>query len=343
MYHIFSALTSIREEKRLGKVINAVKLFNTKEMTRKEWLEARQNGIGGSDASAIAGLNKWASPITVYASKVDMILENDEEEVNHFLKWGNKLEAVIRENFKEDHPQYKVQRSNFMWRHPEHSFMIANVDGLIYCKEKGWGLLEIKNVSQYSAKEWQSEIIPEHYLIQMQHYMAVLGLDWGYFSILIGGNEDKTWFVERDDALIESLIQIEKSFWENHVVPEIAPEVDGSDASTQLLNLMYPTASNIVDDSIDLPDVAGELIEQFHAAQEQEKAAKLMKDEAANKLKQFLGEKSKGYFQDRKILWSNSSSTSFDKKQLAKDHPEIFEKYILKYTKTKPTRRFSIS
>ncbi|MCU6603789.1 YqaJ viral recombinase family protein [Peribacillus frigoritolerans] len=322
----------------MGKTIKSIKLFNTKNMTRQQWLEARQNGIGGSDASAIAGLSKWSNPIKVYSEKVDLILEKNEEEENHFMKWGNKLEHIIRENFKEDHPQYKVQKSNFMWQHPIHKFMIANVDGLIYDKEKGWGVLEIKNVSQYTSKEWNGETIPEHYLIQFQHYLAVLGLDWGHFAILIGGNEDKTWYVERDDELIDSLIQIEKAFWENHVVPEIPPEFDGSDASKTILNMLYPP-EKAIDETIDLPETAGELIEQFHSAQEQEKVAKDLKDEAANKLKSFLGERTKGFYHDKKVVWSKTTSTKFDKKALAKNHPEIYEKYI---SKTEG-RRFSIS
>lgn len=45
-------------------------LVVTKEMAHEQWLEARKAGIEGSDASAIAGLNKWKSPISVYMDKV---------------------------------------------------------------------------------------------------------------------------------------------------------------------------------------------------------------------------------------------------------------------------------
>ncbi len=34
-------------------------LANTLNMDHNAWLEARKQGIGGSDVSAIAGFNKW--------------------------------------------------------------------------------------------------------------------------------------------------------------------------------------------------------------------------------------------------------------------------------------------
>ena len=46
-------------------------LAETANMDHLEWLRLRQKGIGGSDAAAIAGLNKYKSPIQVYYEKVE--------------------------------------------------------------------------------------------------------------------------------------------------------------------------------------------------------------------------------------------------------------------------------
>lgn len=39
-------------------------------MTREEWLEERKTGIGGSDASAIVGLNPYSDNIKLWESKL---------------------------------------------------------------------------------------------------------------------------------------------------------------------------------------------------------------------------------------------------------------------------------
>lgn len=44
-------------------------LVSTKDMERNQWLEWRKKGIGGSDVAAIAGLNKYKSPVGVWLEK----------------------------------------------------------------------------------------------------------------------------------------------------------------------------------------------------------------------------------------------------------------------------------
>ena len=60
-------------------------LAPTVDMTRAEWLEARRNGIGGSDAAAIAGLNRWRSPVAVWLDKTGQIVP---EEPGEAAYWG---------------------------------------------------------------------------------------------------------------------------------------------------------------------------------------------------------------------------------------------------------------
>ncbi|HQE50274.1 MAG TPA: YqaJ viral recombinase family protein, partial [Fervidobacterium sp.] len=57
--------------------MNAIKLVDTREITQEEWLQFRKRGIGGSDISAILGLNPWKSPLALYYDKVG---ENEVEE-----------------------------------------------------------------------------------------------------------------------------------------------------------------------------------------------------------------------------------------------------------------------
>lgn len=83
-------------------------LVSTKQMTRNQWLHWRRKGIGGSDASAIAGINPWKSPMAVWLDKTGQI---EPEEAGEAAYWGNVLENVVADEFKERTGFY-LQRRN---------------------------------------------------------------------------------------------------------------------------------------------------------------------------------------------------------------------------------------
>ena len=317
----------------------AKKLVSTKNMTKQDWLIWRQRGFGGSDIAGLLDMNpRYTSPLKVYISKVEEV--EQEEETSEAAEWGTILEPVIREQFKKRHPDLRVQQSHFMWQHPEHEFMLANVDGFVYDKEKGWGVLEIKTASEYLLKKWDSDdgLVPEEYLLQAQHYLAVLGLNWGWFAVLIGGNKYREFYFERDQELIDYLIICEKDFWNNHIIPQIPPALDGSDASEEIIKRLYPAdEAKPETQRVVLPAEAGELLEQLDETKEQIKELERQKKEAENKLKQFIGEYQRASFLDREIKWSRIESEKFDSKKLKEEHPELYKKYIKKSV----YRRFS--
>ncbi|MCC2491712.1 YqaJ viral recombinase family protein, partial [Bacillus cereus] len=74
-------------------------LITTEDMAHEQWLEARKAGIGGSDAAAIAGLNKWSSPIAVYYDKTSETVKDQlPSEAAYF---GNVLEEIVAEEFSK--------------------------------------------------------------------------------------------------------------------------------------------------------------------------------------------------------------------------------------------------
>src|SRR5690606_37257359 len=58
-----------------GGVMTVQVLAKTLEMPRDEWLELRRKGIGGSDAAAIVGLDRYRSAFDVYADKLGLKTE----------------------------------------------------------------------------------------------------------------------------------------------------------------------------------------------------------------------------------------------------------------------------
>ena len=44
-------------------------LANTENMPYEGWLKVRKNGIGGSDASVVCGINRYRSPVELWMDK----------------------------------------------------------------------------------------------------------------------------------------------------------------------------------------------------------------------------------------------------------------------------------
>ena len=305
-------------------------LAETANMDHLEWLRLRQKGIGGSDAAAIAGLSKWKSPVAVYLEKIGQAPE--ENASSEAAYWGTVLEDVVAQEFSK-RTGLKVRRRNAILQHPEHSFMLANVDRLIVGRKEG---LECKTASEHLKEEWKDNEVPAQYLIQCQHYMAVTGFDSWWIAVLIGGNKFIYKKIERDEEIIQYLIQIESDFWNNHVLKKNPPMFDGSEASSDLLKALYPTAK--FDEEIQLPPGAVELIAKYEQAKQEEAEAAERRKEAENQLKAMLGEYERAFAGDRVVTWKNIVSHRVDTKLLKAKYPDIYQEV----TKESIFRRFAI-
>ena len=309
--------------------MSAQVLVSTLNMDRNEWLEYRRKGLGGSDAAAILGLNPWKTAMDVWLEKTGELTE-DESQDNEKMYWGTALEDVVAREFMT-RTGLKVRRRNAILQHRKHRFMIANVDRLVIGHKAG---LECKTAGQYSADDWAMGV-PEYYIPQVQHYMAVTGYKAWYVAVLIGGQEFKYYKIARDDYFIRQLIEAETEFW-NLVETRIPPPIDGTKASTELIKRLYPEAEK--GKEVELPFEAFELIQQYERACEEEKRIQLIKDEAANKLKDMLGTAERGSIHGRTVIWQNVVSKRLDTKALKKEYLDIYDRFAQESV----YRRFSI-
>ncbi|GIO03421.1 hypothetical protein J5TS2_40890 [Brevibacillus halotolerans] len=308
----------------------AIALVSTKDLDRHLWLQYRKEGIGGSDVSGILGMNKHKSPFSVYMDKIGEA--QDEDQMSEAAYFGNVFEEAVAQEFSK-RTGLAVRRRNAILQHEEYPFMLANVDRLIVGQKVG---LECKTASEYLKDEWTGEDVPISYLLQCQHYMAVTDYEAWWIAVLIGGNKFVYKRIERDDDIINHLIQAESSFWNNHVIPKVPPLLDGSEASTNFLKQLYPEARP--DTQTDLPYEAVQLLEQLELAKKDEKEIKERVIELENRLKEMLGNYEIGRVKNYMVIWKNVFSDRPDTKALAADHPELYEKYL----KTSVYRRFSI-
>lgn len=108
----------------------------------------------------------------------------------------------------------------------KHPWMGAHLDRVIVGEDRGPGVLEIKTAGTWSANrfgEEGSDHVPDEYIAQVQHYLAVTGYTWARLAVLIGGVDFRIFNIARDEELIRSLIEVERKFWFDHVVADVPP------------------------------------------------------------------------------------------------------------------------
>lgn len=303
-------------------------LARTKDMPREKWLQIRRQGIGGSDAGSICGLNPYSSPIAVYQDKVS---EETEDFDNEAMRQGRDFENYVAGRFMEAAGK-KVRRANVIYQSREHPFMLANVDRMLVGENAG---LECKTASAYSADKWKDGHIPESYQIQCHHYMAVTGAEAWYIAALILGREFIWHRIERDEELIQNLIQIESDFWNEHVVPHIMPEPDGSESSEELIREYF--GSSEADKRIPLTGFDEQLKRRGEITTLMDKLD-TEKKTIEQKLKLYMGDAEIAENEKYRVSWKSNITNRLDSRAFKQDYPELYHKY------EKPTnsRRFLV-
>lgn len=300
--------------------MNTKLIMTVEEMQdRKKWEAMRNIGIGGSDASTIAGINRWKSPYQLWLEKTGQV-EPEDISYNEYVYWGTVLEQLVADRFCELTGK-KVRKCGMM-QSLTHEFMLANVDRLVVGENAG---LECKTANGFKAKEWEGDNIPDSYYLQCQHYMAVTGCEKWYIACLIGGNHFVWKEIPRNEEDITALIEAEGAFWEDNVKVGLMPDVDGSKSCSQALAERFPGG---VTDSITLPKEADELLNEIDELNEAADRIKDQIESKKNSIKLMLGDNEIAYAGERKVTWKTQAGrVTVDSKKLKSEMPDVYEKY----------------
>ena len=292
----------------------------TAKMTREEWLQLRRKGIGGSDASVIMGKNPYRSILQLWEEKTGKLPVTDEG--NEYTYWGNVMEPIIRKEFM-NRTGLKVRQKHAMIIHKDYPYLFADVDGIVTDERGEKCIFEAKTASQYKAEQWEDGV-PEEYILQVQHYLEVCGMDKAYIAALIGGNKFVFHTIYRDEELIRNLISREKEFWEGCVLTGTEPVMDDSDATRDYLNQKY---SDSIEGSIQLQEDMKSVLAEYQDVDCKIKELEKQKTGFANQIKAAMGEYETGEVDGTVVSWKKISRESLDSKRLRKEQPEVFAEY----------------
>lgn len=316
----------------------------TANMSREEWLAERKHSLGGSDVGALLGLNKWASPYTVWADKTGRVPEKEDNEA---MRLGRDLEDYVAGRFEEKSGK-KVQRYNYLLRNDEAPYLHADIDRRILNEHSG---LECKTASALNLKVYTGGEFPDSYYAQCVDYLAVTGWERWYLAVLILGkafmvyqittvpdDEVPEWcessvYVSPDE--IQALKDAAEHFWTKYVMTDTQPPADGTEATASALQAVFSEDDGT---TVQLPGRESLLREYLYL---DSKVKDLQKDMETIKqtIQADLGSASAASCTGFSVSWKSQSRTTFDAKRFAKDNPGLD---LSAYYKTSSSRVFRI-
>ena len=304
---------------------DAVVVADATHQTHDEWLNARREGIGGSDAAAILGVSPWTSAYTLWLDKTGQSSHTEETPA---MRFGTLMEGPIRDTYREMTGQ-SVAETPFTYAHPEHPFMRANLDGLIL-DDEGYAeaILEVKT----AANPWAwANGVPAYYVAQVQHYMAVVGLPRAVVVVLLGGEDLQTFDVDADPDYQAALIKVEAEFWQS-VKDGTEPLPDGSKATHEAIRKQWKA------DTGKATELDGEILGAIAWRKDRmERIAEMEaeKREAEAIIMKALEDADTGTSNGQTLVtWKEQTTNRLDTKALKEAHPEL----VAEFTKASTTR-----
>jgi putative phage-type endonuclease len=286
----------------------------------KQWHEERKKGLGGSDSPVVLGVSPFKTPRELWEEKrSDALIEAPP---NPAMQRGTALEPVIADLYHQATGRKLVQLDKSL-RDSEQPWLRANVDRMIPSNGIGDGVLEIKCPGLHMFGKIKREGVPEYYMVQLQHYLAVTGCQWGSLAVFNAEQWELLFFdMDRDNDLINLIRVKDAEFW-------------------QLVQTGTPPAEIDQTQELGLPQVGGELVktdsqqwaqavERLRVAQGLKKEAEALEAEAkadivglmtAHEADVVEGAGARIYYREQ------AGRVSIDTTRLRKEMPEVAEKY----------------
>ena len=163
----------------------------------------KATGIGGSDIGDVLNLEPWGCRRRLYYEKTGFTPDYQEAD-NPLLERGIALEGVALDMYERKTgrpigltvPGLPVLSPTRLYRHKEDERLLVHLDAVVYREPRRRGrpkkkkadtpagVLELKTVGAPMFFKIKRDGMPDSYIMQIQHAMAVTGLSWGSFGVL---------------------------------------------------------------------------------------------------------------------------------------------------------------
>jgi len=205
--------------------------------TDRRWLELRRTGIGASDIATVLGLNPGGSAYALYLELAGDV-EHEDLSDNEFAEWGKRLEPVLIQAYAEKSGRL-AWRSGELLRSIKYPWALCTLDGRTaeYDHPRRRWPLEAKAAGEWKQEDWV-EGPPEHFLVQVHQQMLVTDTKVVSVAVLLGGHKFAWCDVERDEKLIDRIIEEGAAFYDR-VQRRDPPPIDASEACSRAIARQY--------------------------------------------------------------------------------------------------------
>jgi putative phage-type endonuclease len=306
---------------------------------RKAWLEQRKKGIGASEVASILGVSPWEGATAVWLRKKGLIQEQPD---NERFRIGRLFEDPIAKLY-EARENVKLEGDGMQTIFHPTLPIFATPDRLVVGRPRG---VEIKTVNPMMAGAWGeegSDQIPDYYVSQVAVCMAITNRDEWDVAAFFSMDDFRVYRLYRDKELEEMILTQVTAFWNEFVVGNKEPPVEGSKHYADFLHRKYPSnvmpmlAASEQDDN----DI-GCLLALRVRKKDIEEEETLFE----NIVKARIGENDGIQSHLGKITWKKTKDVEkVNWEAVARElHPAIPQPLIEKHTEVKPgVRRFLVS
>lgn len=320
-------------------------------MLTPEQKEERRKGIGGSEIAAILGRNPWETPGSVWLKKKGLV--DDNLEGNENIERGNFLEKAIVEwtghriKMPTVHNQATVHAGGILYATPDGYTLRAAPSSPEADQLEKIGLIEAKAPSGNARGEWEdpavlADGVPEHYLLQTQWTMGVVGLPTCNLGAFLNG---RLWVysITFNADLFKFMVQRAEEWWDKHIVKEEEPPAEAPqdlEWIRRLHELQKDTQMLKPKVDVDLAVLTG-LVHDFLEGQSDMHEAEDRMNAAKASLMQYIGANQGVEAPGWKVTWKQSKETrSINWEGLAKAFNPS-SKQVDEFTVVRPgSRRF---
>lgn len=247
----------------------------------EEWLEARRDGIGGSDIASILGYG-YKSPMEVWLNKTRQ--DDEEPEDSESLDAGKLLEDDALELYLRR--RRKARAEPQIWTRPFSFFQSkrnpifrASLDGIV--TNENIALNAKTAVGGF--EDWGdpgTDEVPLGYVYSAQWEMAVLGPEYveHHTPTFLGGKFD-VWTIRRDDELIEDMAKKAKAFWKLVKQGKPPEPSTGSNGERKALSKLYANVdkNSVVRAEGEIAEILPQLVKKIEERKAAEREEGIMK------------------------------------------------------------------
>lgn len=208
--------------------------------SENDWLSGRAKTVGSSEIAALCGMGYASqSPYQLWASKTGKVQQVFDDEAKIRLEAGHLAEPLARFMFqaKSGKPCYYDEAKTIRTNDAYPAFA-ASLDAWTRDDDDQMIPVELKLISPRDLWQYQEDILPEKFTLQLQVQMAVIEASKG-FLVVVCGTEVVIREVPRHDRMIAAMHAIAVDFLQK-VADNVPPAIDGSDATADTLKRQWP-------------------------------------------------------------------------------------------------------